>query len=145
MKLIARGLLILSIAAISLGAQAQQYYSYTGVTRVTRVRVKSPDKTADFYKYMGHVSAILKAEQAAGVILGYDIVHSVDYGGPEAWDVAIVVHYKDMAAFDTLSEKSDPIIAAHYGSPEARAAAAKMAGDTSELVSVELVRSIALK
>jgi hypothetical protein len=145
MKIIARGLLILSIAAISLGAQAQQYYSYTGVTRVVRFRVKSPDKAADFFRYLGHSSAILKAEQAAGIIVGYDIVHSVNYGGPDAWDVAVVVHYKDMATLDTLSEKTAPIIAQHYGSPEARAAAEKMYSDSAEVVATELVRSIAVK
>jgi hypothetical protein len=144
MKQIARGLLILSILAISVGAQAQQYYTYTGVTRIVRFRVKEPAKSADFYKYLGHVSAILKAEQAAGIILGYDIVHTVSYEG-EKYDVAIVIHYRDMATLDTLTAKAEPIIAQHYGSPEARAAAEKMIDESADVVSTELVRSIALK
>ena len=144
MKLIARGLLVLSIAALTLGAHAQQYYSYTGVTRVVKLRIL-PGKSADFYKYLGHAVAILKAEQSAGVILGYDIAHTVNYEGVDKYDVAVVVHYKDMAAFDTLSSKTDPIVAQHYGSPEARAAAEKMATESAEVVSSELVRNIAMK
>lgn len=145
MKLIARGLLALSVAALSLSAaSAQQYYSYSGVTRVVRLRIL-PGKTSEFYQYLGNVNKILTAEKAAGVITDYGFAHSVNYEGPEKYDVVIVVDYKDMATFDTLSDKTDPIIAKAYGSPEARAAAGKLADASSEVVGSELVRGIKLK
>ncbi len=144
MKLFARGLVVVCFAALSLGAAAQQYFSYTGVTRVVRLRIL-PGKTKEFYQYLGNVNKVLAAEKAAGVIVDYGFAHSVNFEGPEKYDVAIVIDYKDMATFDTLSDKTDPIIAKVYGSPEARAAAGKLADESSEVVGAELVRGIKLK
>lgn len=145
MKLFARGLFVVCIAVFALGAHAQQNYSYSGgVTRVVKLRIL-PGKNADFYKYLGNVSKVLTAEQAAGLVDGYSFSHTINYEGPDKYDVAVVVHYKDLATYETLGAKADPIIAKVYGSPEARAAAGKLADESSELVSSELVRGITLK
>lgn len=144
MKIFARGLVVVCFAALSLSAAAQQYFSYNGVTRVVRLRIL-PGKTADFYKYLGNVNKILTAEKAAGLITDYGFAHTINYDGPEKYDVAIVIDYKDMATFDTLSDKTDPLITKAYGSPEARAEAAKLAESSSEVVGTELVRGIKLK
>lgn len=144
MKLFARGLFVVCVAMFALAAQGQQYYTYSGVTRVVRLRIL-PGKTKEFYQYLGNVNKILAAEKAAGVIRDFGFAHTVNYEGPEKYDVAVVIDYKDMATFDSLSDKTDPIITKVYGSPEARAAAGKLADESSEVVGSELVRGITLK
>jgi hypothetical protein len=144
MKLFARGFVVVCFAALSLGAAAQQYFSYSGVTRVVRLRIL-PGKTSEFYQYLGNVNKVLAAEKAAGLITDYGFAHTTSFVGPERYDVAIVIDYKDMATFDTLADKTDPLVTKVYGSPEARAAAGKLADDSSEVVGSELVRGIKLK
>jgi hypothetical protein len=144
MKLFARGLSVVCIAMFAVAAQGQQYYSYSGVTRVVRLRIL-PGKTAEFYKYLGNLSKVLAAEQAAGLVQNFLFTHTINYEGPEKYDVAVVVSYKDLATYDTLAEKADPIITKVYGSPEARAEAGKLADESSEVVGSELVRGITLK
>lgn len=142
MKFFARGLAVVCMLVFALSAQSQQYYSYNGVTRVVKVRIL-PGKTADFYKYLGNLNKVLAAEQSAGLVQSYEFAHSVNYEGPDKYDVAIVINYKDLASLDTLAEKADPIVTKVFGSPEARAASlGKLFNDSAEEVSSELVRGI---
>jgi hypothetical protein len=143
MKLISRGLLALCLAFISLGASAQQHFTYSGVARVVKFRIL-PGKTADFYKYLSAVSKALEAEKAAGIIEAFDFLHSVDYVGPDKFDVILRIQYKNMAALDDLSDKTEPVLSKAYGTPENRAAMGKLGNDSAEVVSAELVRTIHL-
>ena len=114
------------------------------VYRITKVRIL-PGKSSDFYKVFAYAPKIWEAEKAAGLLLDYKIMHSVNLEGPEKYDIVYILHYKNMAALDTLMEDVQPVVAKVYGTPENRAAMAKMQSETSEVVSSELVREIALK
>lgn len=144
MKLIARGLLVLSVAAFPLCAVAQQHYTYTGVTRVVTIRIL-PGKSADFFKAFAYAPKVFEAEKEAGLITNYSLLSSLDYVGPDKWDFKIVIFYKDMAALDGLSDKAEPIIAKVYGTPENRAEISRLRSESSEVVSSELERTIVLK
>jgi hypothetical protein len=123
---------------------AQQYFSYTGVTRVVKFRIRD-GKASEFYKYAANISKALEAEKSAGLITGFAMHHTVDFVGVDKYDVSLVITYKDMATFDTLSKKVDPILAKAYGTPENRAANSKMGDDSCEVVSSELLRDIVVK
>lgn len=144
MRAILRVVCVLALVLGSSAAFSQQYFTYTGAMRVTKYRIK-PGKSADFYKWFANAPKILGAEQQAGLIQGFHFIHSSEFVGPDRWDVAIVVNYKDMAALDESGAKADPVVAKAWGSPEARAAATKLAQDSMEVVSSELVRNIDLK
>ena len=145
MKALARILLALAVVALlPLSSHAQQNYSNVSVYRVVKFRIL-PGKTNDFYSYLNSIQKVFEAEKAAGLILGYDLMHSVNYEGPDKYDVMFVLHYKDMATFDTLADKAAPVIAKAYGTPENRAAVAKLGEESAETVSSELVREIKLK
>lgn len=144
MKALARALCILSIAALPISAAAQQYFSYTGVRRLVKFRIL-PGKTADFYKYAAAVSKALEAEKSAGIITGYQMLHSTTFLGLDKFDVAFVISYKDMASLDSLSDKTEPVLMKSYGTPENRAAMGKLADGSCEEVSSELLRDIAVK
>jgi hypothetical protein len=144
MKALVRALLLLSVAVLPMSVPAQQYFSYTGVRRVVKFRIL-PGKAADFYKYVAAATKTLEAEKAAGLITGYSMAHTVDYIGEDKYDVSFVITYKDMATFDTLADKAEPIIAKAYGTPESRAAMNKLANESAEVVSSELVREIVIK
>ena len=144
MRAILRVLCVLALVSGSSAAFSQQYFTNTGVMRVVKYRIL-PGKSADFFKWLSNAPKILGAEQQAGLIESFHFIHSTEFVGPDKWDVAIVITYKNMAALDEIGPKSDPIVAKAWGSPEARAAATKLASESMEVVSAELVRNIELK
>lgn len=145
MKTLVRILLALSVALLlPLSSHAQQYYTHTSAHRVVKLRIL-PGKTKEFYSYLNSIQKVFEAEKEAGLITGYDIMHSVNFEGPDKYDIVFVLHYKDMATFDTLADKAAPVIAKAYGTPENRAAVGKLGEESSETVSSELVREIKLK
>jgi hypothetical protein len=134
-----RMFLAFALAVQPLSSLAQQNYTNVSVYRVVRFRIL-PGKTKEFYSYLNSIQKVLEAEKDAGLILGYTLMHSVNYEGVDKYDVQLVLHYKDMATFDTLSDKVAPILDKAYGTPENRAAVGKLGDDSSETVSSELIR-----
>jgi len=142
MKTFARCIVALVFAAIPLSGMAQNF-TYVSVTRVVKLRIL-PGKTDEFYKAFAWAPKIFEAEKAAGIILGYEIFHSVNYEGTDKYDIVYVIHFKNMAALDTNTDLARPVVAKVYGSPEKQAEVAKMREDSTETVSTELVREIQL-
>ncbi len=142
MKTFARCFVALVLAAIPLSGMAQNF-TYISVTRVVKLRIL-PGKTDEFYKAFAWAPKIFEAEKAAGIILGYEIFHSVNYEGMDKYDIAYVIHFKNMAALDTNTDLARPVVAKVYGTPEKQAEVAKMREDSTETVSTELVREIQL-
>lgn len=144
MRAILRVLCVLALFGVSNAACSQQYYTTDGVMRVVKYRIR-PGKSADFYKWLSNAPKVLGAEKQAGLIEDFHFIHSTEFIGANKWDVALVIAYKNMAALDDLNTKADPVVAKAWGSPEARAAANKLADESMEVVSAELVRNIQLK
>jgi len=144
MKALARSIIALAVAFLPLSSYAQQYFTNVSVQRVVKLRIL-PGKSKDFYSYLNSIQKVFEAEKEAGLILDYGFMHSVNYEGPDKYDVVFVIHYKDMATFDTLADKAAPVIAKAYGTPENRAAVGKLGEESAETVSSELVREIKLK
>jgi hypothetical protein len=144
MKAFARCFVALVLTAMPVSGLAQQYYSHVGVTRAVKLRIL-PGKTKDFYEAFAYAPKVFEAEKAAGIITGYEIFTSVNFEGPEKWDVMYVVHFKNMATLDTSADLAEPVLAKVYGSPEKRAEVVKMRAESTETVSSELVRGIQLK
>jgi hypothetical protein len=142
MKTFARCFVALVLAAIPLSGMAQNYTN-TSVTRVVRLRIL-PGKTDEFYKSFAWAPKIWEAEKAAGIILGYEIFHSVNYEGTDKYDIVYVIHFKNMAVLDTNQDLARPVVAKVYGTPEKQAEVNRMREDSTEMVSSELVRGIQL-
>ena len=144
MRAILRVLCVLAVVGTSTVAFSQQYFTNGPVIRIVKYRIL-PGKTADFYKWLSNAPKVLGAEKQAGLVQEFHFFHSTEFVGPDKYDVAVVITYKDMAALDALGEKAEPVVAKAWGSPEARAAAGKLASESMEVVSSELVRGIDLK
>ena len=144
MKAFARCFVALVFAVVPLSGMAQQNYTDVSVYRVVKLRIL-PGKTKEFYQAFAYAPKVFEAEKAAGLLLDYQIFHSVNYEGPDKYDVMYVIHLKNMAVLDTSAELAEPVVAKVYGSPEKRAEISKLRTESSETVSSELVRDIQLK
>lgn len=144
MKAFVRFGFALVLTAVTVSGMAQANFNYDSVYRVTKYRIL-PGKDADFYKAFAWAPKVLEAEKAAGIVLDYRILHSVNFEGPDKWDVMLVIQFKNMAVLDTNAAQAAPIVAKVYGSPEKQAEVGKLREASTEIVSSELMRGIQLK
>jgi len=144
MKVFARCFVALVLTAIPFSGLAQQNYTYVSAYRVVKLRIL-PGKTKEFYAAFAYAPKVFEAEKQAGIILDYEIFASVNFEGPDKYDVMYVVHFKNLAVLDTSAELAEPVVAKVYGSPEKRAEIVKLRAESTETVSSELVREIQLK
>lgn len=114
------------------------------VCRVTQTGTK-PGKNADFIKFRReHAKPILDEQKKQGLIVSYTYYTKPINLGPDDWDLALVVCFKNYAdAIDSnpeREEKLNQIGLKHYGSAEARTKANNSLNDLRDVVSSILMR-----
>jgi len=144
-------LIVILMCFCGIGAMAQTPTGMPGpattagqVCRVTLTGTK-PGKNADFIKFRReHNKPIFDEQKKQGLILSYAYYTKPINLGPDDWDVALVVCFKNYAeAIDSnpeREEKLNQISLKHYGSAEARAKANNSLDDLRDVVSSTLVR-----
>lgn len=100
-------LVVLASASAPLVAQ-ERPYTEGPVRVVTSVRVE-PGQFDNYMAYLQRTwKAVMEAQKQAGIILGY-AVHEVQARSPEQPDLYLVVTYPNMASFDGLDERTEPL------------------------------------
>lgn len=102
-------LLCLAMALCALSAQAQQRpYADGPVTIVTSVKVVD----GQFENYMAYLDStwrrVMEESKTAGIVSDFR-VYSAQAHTPDEADLFLVVTYPNMAAFDGMDAKMDPI------------------------------------
>ena len=157
---------ILSIAAVSLGitglCSAQTTsptttpssttttrgsnapYTEGPVWTITMVKTKA-GMSDDYLKSISQtVKPVMEAEKAQKLILDYKILNG-DAASPQDFNILIMVEYANMAAFDGLRDKTDPIFEKVMGSEDQRRAVAVKRLDIREILGAKTMREITLK
>jgi hypothetical protein len=157
---------ILSIAALSLGitglcsAQTTSPTTTTSSTTtargsnapytegpvwtITMVKTKA-GMSDDYLKSISQtVKPVMEAEKAQKLILDYKILNG-DAASPQDFNILIMVEYANMAAFDGLRDKTDPIFEKLMGSEDQRRAIAVKRLDIREILGAKTMREITLK
>jgi hypothetical protein len=86
----------------------------------------------------------MEAQKAAGIVLDYH-VYATRARTPDDPDVYLVVTYKDMAAFDGMQERVDPIMEKAFGSQYQQTQANVERGKIRTVLGTELIRELVLK
>jgi hypothetical protein len=98
--------------------------------------------------YYNDVRASLKRQldeaKRQGLLLSYKFI-STDATNPTDWNMLLMVEYKNMASFDGLREKMDPIASRTVGSPQERRDRAIKRNDLREVIGTKLGREIILR
>jgi hypothetical protein len=87
---------------------------------------------------------MMEAQKSAGLIVDY-AVYATTPSSPHDPDLYLVTVYKNMAALDGLSEKTDPIMPKVFGDMSQRSAATISRGKMRTTVGSELIRELKLK
>ena len=99
---------------------------------------KGPEATLDIRR---NVLPVLEDEKAAGIIVNYSVMTNSTTDSPDDWNFGYVVSYANWAALDSLGARTGPITLRHYGTAEARTAAANHRAELWTVVQSRLVRA----
>ena len=136
-----------ALAVIGAGlvrAQSDAPYTEGPVWAITTVKTK-PGMTDDYLKTLAKIYKSTNDEmKKQGLIMDYKILLG-DNANPQDFDILLMVEFKNMAAFDGLREKADPIADKILGSEEVQRQGAIKRMEIREIMGNKLMREVTLK
>jgi len=135
---------ILTLSAAVTRAQEDHAYTQGPVVLVSFVRTE-PGMFEEYLRYLDTTyKTLLEGFKKQGIVLDYAIYEARPRDPGDA-DLILTVKYKDMATFDTLQARTDPLVKQLFGSlPKAASASADRVKLRREVGS-QLVRQLILK
>ena len=125
-------------------AQSDAPYTEGPVWGITMVKTKA-GMTDDYLKALAKIYKSTNDEmKKQGLIMDYKILIGND-ATPQDFDILLMVEFKNMAAFDGLREKADPIADKILGSEDARRQGAIKRMEIREIMGNKLMREVTLK
>jgi hypothetical protein len=125
-------------------AQSDAPYTEGPVWAITMVKTK-PGMSDDYLKTLAKIYKGTNDEmKKQGVIMDYKILLG-DSSGPHDFDILLMVEYKNMATFDNLREKTDPIANKIIGNEDVQRQGAVKRMEIREIMGDKLMREVTLK
>jgi hypothetical protein len=119
-------------------------YTEGGVWDVTMIKTKT-GMSDDYLKQLsGALKPIYEEEKKQKLILDYKILLG-EASSPHDFDILIMVEYPNMAAFDGLRDKTEPIMSKVMGGEDQRRQLAVKRLDVREILGTKTMREITLK
>lgn len=138
-------LLAVTVALTTRPAQAQEHYTLGPVSRIILVDIK-PGKGSEFWTDLRQrVRPLYDEYKRQGLIQDYSLGLKTTADGPEDWDVAIVLTFKNWAALDTFATKGDSVSKSYYGSYGKRSEAGAKRSEFGTINSSFLLRNVTLR
>src|SRR6266478_2175225 len=100
------GLLVLLLFVVP-ALFAQEHYTEGPIWRVQLIRVKPNQMDAYLSSLRQSTKPLIEEEKKQGVIMDYKVFLKETKSGPEDWDIAIAIQYKNHAAMDGLAAKGE--------------------------------------
>jgi|SRR5689334_957955 len=126
------------------GGGSSAPYNEGPVWTLTMIKTKTGLDDEYFKQITGTVKPVYDEEKKQKVILDYKILTGDAHNRDEA-NIIILVEYPNMAAFDGLRDKMDPIVAKVMGSEEQRKDLAVKRLDIREILGTRTMREVTLK
>ena len=119
---------------------------YTEGSVWTLSMIKTKTGLGDEYlkQITGTVKPVYEEAKKQKIILSYKILNG-EASTPHDFNILILVEYPNMAAFDTLRDKMDPLLAKVMGSEDQRKDMAVKRLDVREILGTKTMREITLK
>jgi hypothetical protein len=135
---------VLSFFCFSAVAQ-ERSWSEGPVSVVTSVKVM-PGQDENYINFLATTyKANMEEQKKAGIILSYR-VYDATARGPDDADMYLVVTYPNMASFDGLSEKTEPLMKKATGQTRQQSAAAgAQRASMRTILGSEMIREVVLK
>lgn len=119
-------------------------YTEGTVWEITMIKTK-PGMGDDYLKQLAQgLKPIYDEEKKQKLILDYKIMRG-DASSPHDYDILIMVQYANMAAFDGLRDKTEPIATKIMGGEDQRRSTMVKRMDVREILGTKTMREITLK
>jgi hypothetical protein len=142
-----RSALVLLVLLVTLtpAAHSQEHYTLGPVQRIILLDIK-PGKGREFWTDLRqNVRPLYDEYKRQGLIQDYSVGLKSTAEGPQDWDVALILTFKNWAALDVFATKGDSVSMRYYGSYGKRSEAGARRSDSGTVISSFLVRSVTLK
>lgn len=138
-------LAVLLSFATTASAEEPRAYTEGPVSVVTSVKIMD----GQYENYLNFLSKsykpLMEAQKEAGIVLSYAIYDASARKADEP-DLYLVVTYPNMASFDGLADKTEPLSSKVLGLSRAQAAEASAGrGKMREIMGTEMIRELRLK
>jgi len=131
-------------AATATTATTGAPYTEGAVWDITMVKTKA-GMSDDYLKQLAQgLKPIYEEEKKQKLILDYKILIG-DAASPHDYDILIMVQYPNMAAFDGLRDKIDPIMTKVMGGEDQQRSTMVKRMDVREILGTKTMREITLK
>jgi L-rhamnose mutarotase len=135
---------ILTISASVTRAEEDHAYTQGPVVIVSFVRTE-PGMFEEYMHYLAKTyKHVMDEYKKQGIVTDYAIYQALPRS-PQDADLILTVTYKNMAAFDNLQARTDPIAKEVFGSLAKGAAASADRGKMRKELGVQMVRQLILK
>jgi hypothetical protein len=140
----ARAVLLLGTLAPATAAQQNVPYTEGSVWDLTFVRV-NPGMEDDYLNNLrANWKRIGDEAKRQGLVLSHKVIFT-PAANRDDWDLLLMVEYKNMAAFDGLRQKYEPIVAKLVGPQTERRTRAVQRNEIREIVGGKLGRELILR
>ena len=130
-------------ASLCLG-QSDAPYTEGPVWTISMIKTK-PGMADDYLKNLAQIyKAVNDEAKKQGIIMDYKILLGND-STPQDFDILLMQEFKNMAAFDGLREKTDPIARKLIGTADVQRQGAVKRMGIREIMGNKLMREITLK
>jgi len=128
-----------------IASAADRPYSEGPVSIVTSVKT-APGMNDTYMSWLqSNWKKSLEAQKAAGIVLGY-AVYATQARSPSEPDLYLVVTYKNMATFDGLDDRVDPLMEKTFNSTQQQMSQASIErGKMRTILGSEMIRELVLK
>jgi hypothetical protein len=124
---------------------AQEHYTEGPIWRVSLIRVKPTQMDAYLTSLQQSSKPFFEEEKKQGLIMDYKVFLKETKNNPEDWDICIAVEYKNHAAMDGLSAKTEAVRDKILGGKAPAQQLSEKRAEIRETVSSELLQEIYLK
>jgi len=136
---------LLLIIAIAGSVMAQEHYTEGPVWRVSLIRVK-PNKMDEYLASLRQATKpLFDEEKRNGTIMDYKIFLKETSNGPQDWDIAVAVEFKNHAALDGLAAKGEAARDKILGGKRQAQEIGDKRQEIRELITSDLMQEITLK
>ena len=124
---------------------AQEHYTEGPIWRTSLIRVKPTQMDAYLTSLQQSSKPFFEEEKKQGLIMDYKVFLKETKNNPEDWDICIAVEYKNHAAMDGLTAKTDAVRDKILGGKAPAQQLSEKRAEIRETVSSELLQEIYLK
>jgi hypothetical protein len=124
---------------------AQEHYTEGPVWRVQLIRVKPAQMDAYLTSLQQGTKPFFEEEKRQGIIMDYKVFLKETKNGPQDWDIAVAIQYKNHAAMDGETAKLEAIRDKVLGGKQPAQQLAEKRTEIREIISSDLMQEIMLK